>query len=67
MGIRELFGSLVQAIGNVFGWALHRSTLKNAEDMKQRKQAQDEADRMAKVNEAIAKGDVETLRKELGE
>ena len=62
-----LIRSAFDALAGYLGYTRDRQALKNAEDMKAAKKAQEECDAKSKVEEAIRKRNLDALRKELGE
>ncbi len=67
IAVTEIISNAIRAVANYFGWAEKRQDLKNSPEMQKRAQAQNEAERMDRVNKEIAEGDVEALRKEMSE
>lgn len=65
--ILEFLKSMSDAVGSVFKWSTHRSQLKNTPDVKKSEVREKEADAVAKVEKAIHKKDIDTIRKELAE
>ena len=55
------------AIKEVFGFARQRDAEKNSPEMVQAKEAKDEVSAVDKTREALAKGDIDELRKEASE
>ncbi len=67
IAVTEIISNAIRAVANYFGWAEKRLDLKNSPEMQKRAEAQNEANRMDRVNKEIAEGDVEALRKEMSE
>lgn len=63
----NFLSSIFAAISSFFAWATNRSTLKNATEIKTAKKAQDEVDLTDRTIKAIAKKDINEIRKELSE
>ena len=63
----KIFQGIFGAIVAVFGWAKHRSELKNAPDVKQAQVNQDEVNAVSKSESAVEKKDVTAIRDELAE
>jgi hypothetical protein len=67
MGIPALIGEFFAMVAQLFGWATERSGLANTGGMQARKVADYEAEEQDRVNKAIAKRDVATIRNALAE
>lgn len=63
----NFLSSIFSAISNFFAWATNRSTLKNAAEIKTGEKAQNEIEMNDQTIKAIAKKDVNEIRKELSE
>ena len=63
----ETVGAFFKAIAEIFGWRRQRDANQNAADVKTAAKGQNEADAVAKTENAIAKGDINELRKESAE
>jgi predicted TPR repeat methyltransferase len=61
--IKNLFG----AVGSIFGWARGRDADENAPDIKAAAEARQEVRAVDATNKAIAKKDVDEIRRELAE
>jgi hypothetical protein len=59
--------NVIAAVGQFFRWLAGRSEIRNAPDVKAAKVAQQEQDERAKDAEAVAKGDVEEVRRRCSE
>jgi len=62
-----LITAAFQAIANVFGWSKQRSEEKNREDVVKGKVAADENAQQDALAKAVARKDVDAIRKELSE
>lgn len=61
--IKNFFG----AVGSIFGWARGRDAEENGPDMKAAAEARQEVQAADVTNQAIAKRDVDEIRRELAE
>jgi hypothetical protein len=66
-GILEMLSNAFGAIKEVFGFVRQKDAEKNAPEIVQAKKAADEAAALDKTREALAKKDLDELRKEAAE
>jgi hypothetical protein len=67
MGIIALIGNAFAAVKSYFGWAKQRDGESNSPDMKQAKEAKTEAAAVDQTRTALAKKDLDELRREAAE
>lgn len=67
MGITEAIAQGFRAIAEYFGWARQRSQEANREDVLKGQTAQNEVSQEDELAKAVARRDVEAIRKELSE
>ena len=67
MNFLELISNALGAVKEFFGYARQRDTEKNTPQMLQAKEAAEETRANDQTREAIAKGDLDELRKEAAE
>jgi hypothetical protein len=63
----NFFTAFLSAVANVFGWSLHRSTVKNAPDIKDSRERQKMQDAKTEFESAIRRKDIEAVRRGLAE
>lgn len=61
------FKALFDTIGNFFGYMRERMAAKNAPDVKEAQKGQHEVEAVSRVEKAVDKRDIETIRKEIAE
>jgi hypothetical protein len=67
MDIIAMVTAVGDATSKVFAWALERSGLKNAPDIKERKETQAALDQKAEFDKALKDRDLARIRRELSE
>jgi hypothetical protein len=63
----QLLASFFRAVAETFGWARERSALKNNEPMVKGKVAQEENEKVDAANKAVARNDLDEIRKQISE